>query len=463
MTINGKAIRTSDELEQVLAQLQEIKAFDPPEEFRAGANIRDPEVYARAEHDPQGYWAQRARELHWDQPFSAVLDDSNPPFYTWFADGTLNASYNCLDRHVEAGRGGKVAYHWCGEEGEERDITYAQLHHDVQRLANGLKDLGVRKGDVVGIFLPMIPEVVVAMLACARIGAPHNVVFGGFSPDSVRERMEVSHARALVTCDGARRKGRTTAVKREVDRVMADLKDLQSIIVVRHTGAECAMQEGRDVFYDDLLARSAPDCPAEPMSAEHPLFILYSSGSTAKPKGILHTTGGYLTGVAATHRDVFDLKPESDVFWCTADVGWVTGHSYIVYGPLANGCTSVMFEGAPDYPDKDVWWEIIERYRVTIFYTAPTAIRACMRWGIEYPNRHDLSSLRLLGSVGEPINPKAWLWFYTVIGGGRCPVVDTWWQTEPAVITPSKNEPIPALLPSPPMPNPIAPSCCIGL
>jgi len=430
MTDNAKPVQTPEELERVLEELQQVEKFEPPAEFRAQANVQDPKVYQAAELDPQGYWAERARQLHWDTPFDTVLDDSNPPFFTWFADGTLNASYNCLDRHVEAGLGDRVAYHWRGEEGEERDITYADLHRDVQRLANGLKELGVGKGDVVGIFLPMIPEVVVAMLACARIGAPHNVVFGGFSPDSMRERMEVSHAKVLITVDGARRKGRAAAIKREVDRVVPGLDHLRAIVVVRHTGTDCAMQDGRDVFYDDLLARSAPECPAEPLPAEHPLFILYSSGSTAKPKGIVHTTGGYLTGVAATHRDVFDLKPDSDVFWCTADVGWVTGHSYIVYGPLANGCTSVMFEGAPDYPDKDAWWEIVERYRVTIFYTAPTAIRACMRWGVEYPNRHDLSSLRLLGSVGEPINPKAWLWYYAVIGQQRCPVVDTWWQTE---------------------------------
>ena len=430
MADNGKLVRSAAELEQVLDDLQQVEEFEPPAEFRARARVRNPDVYESAERDPEGYWAEQARQLHWDQPFTSVLDESNPPFFTWFADGTLNVSYNCLDRHVEAGIGGRVAYHWRGEEGEERDITYADLHRDVQRLANGLKDLGVGKGDVVGIFLPMIPEVVVAMLACARIGAPHNVVFGGFAPDSVRERMEVSHAKALITVDGARRKGRTSAIKPEVDRVMAGLAELRSIVVVRHTGTDCAMQEGRDVFYDELLARSEPVCPAEPLPAEHPLFILYSSGSTAAPKGILHTTGGYLTGVASTHRDVFDLRPESDVFWCTADCGWVTGHSYIVYGPLANGCTSVMFEGAPDYPDKGVWWEIIERYGVTIFYTAPTAIRVCMKWGIEYPNGHDLSSLRLLGSVGEPINPKAWLWFYAVVGRQRCPVVDTWWQTE---------------------------------
>jgi acetyl-CoA synthetase len=331
---------------------------------------------------------------------------------------------------MEAGNGDRLAYHWRGEEGEERDITYADLHRDVQRLANGLKDLGIQKGDVVGIFLPMIPEVVVALLACARIGAPHNVVFGGFSADSVRERMEVSHALALITVDGARRKGKTAPIKPVVDEVMSDLTELKTIVVVRHTGTDCEMRDGRDLFYDEVLAKSDAECAPEPLPAEHPLFILYSSGSTAKPKGIVHTTGGYLTGVAATHRDVFDLRPESDVFWCSADVGWVTGHSYIVYGPLANGCTSVMFEGAPDYPAKDIWWEIIERYGVTIFYTAPTAIRACMKWGVEHPNAHDLSSLRLLGSVGEPINPKAWLWYYKVVGRERCPIVDTWWQTE---------------------------------
>ncbi len=430
MADNAKIVQTAEELQHLLTELENVEKFEPPAEFRARARINNDDVDEKAGRDPEAYWAEEARGLHWDRPFTTVLDDSRPPFFTWFADGTLNVSYNCLDRHIEAGIGDRVAYHWRGEEGEERDITYADLHRDVQRLANGLKDLGIGKGDVVGIFLPMIPEVVVAMLACARIGAPHNVVFGGFAPDSVRERMEVSNAKALITVDGARRKGRTSAIKQDVDRVMSGLDALQTVVVVRHTGTECAMQDGRDVFYDELLASSEPVCPAEPMEAEHPLFILYSSGSTAKPKGILHTTGGYLTGVTATHRTVFDLRPDTDVFWCTADVGWVTGHSYIVYGPLANGCTSVMFEGAPDYPAKDVWWEIIERYGVTVLYTAPTAIRVCMKWGVEHPNKHDLSSLRLLGSVGEPINPKAWLWYHAVIGHQQCPVVDTWWQTE---------------------------------
>jgi acetate--CoA ligase len=423
-------IHNDEALESTLEELMKVERFEVPEGFRDQANITDPDVYAEANADPEAYWARRARELHWHTPFTTVLDESNPPFYKWFQDGELNVSYNCLDRHVEAGNGARVAYHWLGEEGEERAITYADLHRDVQLLANGLKDQGVQRGDVVGIFLPMIPQVAVAMLACARIGAPHNVVFGGFSPESVAERMEVSEARALITVDGARRKGKVAGIKSEVDRVMGHLASLKTIVVVNHAGVDCAMQEGRDVWYEDLLSSSAPDCPAEALPAEHPLYILYSSGSTAKPKGIQHTTGGYLTGVAATHRDVFDLKPESDVFWCSADVGWVTGHSYIVYGPLANGCTSVMYEGAPDYPHKGIWWEIIQRYGVTKFYTAPTAIRACMKWGVEYPNKYDLSSLRLLGTVGEPINPKAWLWYHAVVGGERCPIVDTWWQTE---------------------------------
>jgi acetyl-CoA synthetase len=417
-------------LERRLEAMLEIETFEPPQEFRAEALISDNAVYDEAERDPVGWWERQARALHWFDDWTTALDDSNPPFYEWFVGGKLNASYNCLDRHVEAGRGDRVAFYWRGEEGEEAQVTYADLHRDVQRLANALKDLGVERGDVVGIYLPMVPEVVVAMLACARIGAPHNVVFGGFAPEAVRERMEVSRAKALITVDGARRKGRTAPVKQAVDDVMGDLESLQTIVVVRRTSTDCPMREGRDVWYDEILAAAAAECPAEPLDAEHPLFVLYTSGSTAKPKGILHTTGGYLTGVAWTHRHVFDLKPESDVYWCSADVGWVTGHSYIVYGPLANGATSVMYEGAPDHPDKDVWWELVERYGVTIFYTAPTAIRSCMKWGAEYPARHDLSSLRLLGTVGEPINPKAWLWYHAVIGGERCPIVDTWWQTE---------------------------------
>ena len=426
MSTSAAPSRLSGErLEHRLDELLLQERFAPPPHLAAqppgGAASRAP--------DAEAFWAEQARSLHWDRPFTEVLDESNPPFYKWFADGTLNVSYNCLDRHVEAGRGDRVAFHWAGEEGEERTITYADLLGDVQRCANALKSLGVGKGDVVGIYLPMIPEVVVAMLACARIGAPHNVVFGGFAPAAVRERMEVSRAKALITADGARRKGTTAAVKAAFDAA-GDLETLEHIVVVRHAGVDAPMRAGRDVFYDEILAAADDVCPAEPMEAEHPLFILYSSGSTAKPKGIVHTTGGYLTGVSSTQRLVFDLDPERDVFWCSADVGWITGHSYIVYAPLCNGATSVMFEGAPDYPHKGIWWELIERYGVTIFYTAPTAIRGCMKWGAEHPNAHDLSSLRVLGSVGEPINPKAWLWYHVVIGRERCPIVDTWWQTE---------------------------------
>jgi len=425
------SIDANTELEQELSALLEVERFEPPAEFRERALWSDPAVYEEAAADPEAWWLRQANELiDWVGAPTQGLDESDPPFFKWFADGTLNASANCLDRHVAAGRGDRVAYIWRGEEGEERRISYADLLAGVQRFANALRDHDVGKGDVVGIYLPMIPQVAVAMLACARIGAIHNVVFGGFSAEAVRERMEFSQAKALVTVDGARRKGKTAAVKAQVDEVIGGVGSIETVFVVRHTGAECEMREGRDVWFEDACAAAEAECPPEPMGAEGPLFILYTSGSTAKPKGILHTTGGYLTGAAYTHRYVFDLRPEEDVYWCAADVGWITGHSYIVYGPLANGATSVMFEGAPDYPDKDVWWDIVESYGVTILYTAPTAIRACMKWGPEYPGRHDLSSLRLLGSVGEPINPKAWLWYRKVIGGERCPIVDTWWQTE---------------------------------
>jgi acetyl-CoA synthetase len=425
----------SSSLEGQLSELLEVESFEPPEEFRSRALLSDPAIYEQAAADPEAWWLEQSKQLlDWAQEPSEGLDESNPPFYKWFADGKLNASANCLDRHVEAGRGERVAFHWRGEEGEERDITYAELLADTQRFANALKGVGVEKGDIVGIYLPMIPEVVVAMLACARIGAPHNVVFGGFSAEAVRERMEFSEAKALVTVDGARRKGKTAPIKAAVDEQMDDLGSLETIVVVRHTGIDCPMREGRDRFYDELMDAAEAECPAEPFDAEHPLYILYTSGSTAKPKGILHTTGGYLTGVAATHRYVFDLRPEEDVYWCAADVGWVTGHSYIVYGPLLNGATSVMWEGAPDYPSKGIWWELVERYGVSILYMAPTAIRTFIKWGAEIPEESDLSSLRLLGSVGEPINPKAWLWYQQVIGGGRCPIVDTWWQTETGAI-----------------------------
>jgi acetyl-CoA synthetase len=430
----GHTTRDNQELDRELAGLLSVESFAPSAEFVAKATLNDPSIYEEADRDWQGWWASEAKKLDWFEPWNQILDDSNPPFYKWFIGGKLNVSYNCVDRHVEAGNGARVAYHWRGEEGEERDITYADLHRDVQKFANALKDLGVKKGDVVGIYAGMIPETVVSMLACSRIGAVHNVVFGGFSAESVRERMEFSEAKALITVDGAARKGNIAAVKQSVDAVMGELKTLEHIIVIKAKGTECEMKAGRDVWFHEIVEAAAPDCPPEPMDAEDPLFVLYTSGSTAKPKGILHTTGGYLTGASTTHRYVFDVKPESDVFWCCADVGWITGHSYIVYGPLSNGVTSVMYEGAPDYPHKGIWWELVERYKATIFYTAPTAIRACVKWGSEHPDKFDLSSLRLLGTVGEPINPKAWLWYHKVIGGERCPIVDTWWQTETGAI-----------------------------
>jgi acetyl-CoA synthetase len=422
--------RSGEGLEQELEELLDQERFDPPEDFTAEAKVTDESILQEAARDPVGWWESKASELDWFEPWSTALDDSDPPFYRWFEGGKLNASHNCLDRHVEAGLGDRVAFHWRGEEGEERDVTYEELLRDTKRLANVLRQRGVKEGDVVGIYLPMIPEVAVAMLACARIGAPHNVVFGGFSPDSVKDRMQFSEAKALITADGARRKGKTAEVKPAVDAFLEEVPSIETVIVVRNTDSDIEMAEGRDVYYDEALAAAEPECEAQPLDAEHPLFILYTSGSTAQPKGILHATGGYLTGVAATTDMVFDLRPDDDIFWCSADVGWVTGHSYIVYGPLLCGATSVMYEGAPDYPHKGIWWELCERYGVTLFYTAPTAIRACIKWGAEHAEKHDLSSLRLLGTVGEPINPKAWLWYRQVIGSGRCPIVDTWWQTE---------------------------------
>ena len=416
--------------------LQTEQTFPPPDEFAAQANASDPGVYERAADDPEAWWASWAEKLEWMKPWDEVLDWSDPPHARWFHGGTLNVSANCLDRHVAAGLGARVAFHWEAENADELgedgrlEITYAWLLDQTQRAANALRDLGVGKGDVVGIYLPMIPEAVVAMLACARIGAIHNVVFGGFSPESVRERMEFSDAKLLVTADATLRRGEPLPMKANVDEIVERLPAMEHVVVVDRNGTNPPMTDDRDVFWHEALAAAEAECPPEPMEAEDPLFILYTSGSTGKPKGILHTTGGYLTHVSATHKLVFDLKDDSDVYWCSADIGWVTGHSYIVYGPLANGATSVLYEGAPNYPAEDRWWEICERYGVTLFYTAPTAIRACMKWGREHPEKHDLSALRLLGSVGEPINPRAWLWYHEVIGGGRCPIVDTWWQTE---------------------------------
>jgi acetyl-CoA synthetase len=438
---------SSEQIEREIGDLLDQEIFGPPAEFAEKALIADESEYDEAQADPVEWWGRQADVLDWQQRWDTVLDDSEAPFYKWFTGGKLNASENALDRHVDAGRGDRVAFHWHGEEGEERDVTYAELLRDVKRLANVLKERGIEPGDVVGIYLPMIPEVAVAMLACARVGAPHNVVFGGFSPDAVKERMEFSEAKALITVDQARRKGKTADIKPAVDAFLDQVPSIDTVVVVRNTGADVSMEDGRDLFYDEAIEAASEDCPAEPLDAEHPLFVLYTSGSTAKPKGILHTTGGYLTGVAWTSRYVFDLKPDEDVWWCSADVGWITGHSYIVYGPLMNGATSVMYEGAPDYPDKDIWWELCERYGVTLFYTAPTAIRACMKWGVEHPQKHDLSKLRLLGTVGEPINPKAWLWYWKVIGGERCPIVDTWWQTETGSIMIS---PLPGVVPAKP-------------
>jgi acetyl-CoA synthetase len=409
------------------------QTFPPPPEFAAQANASDPGIYERADADPEAWWGSWAEKLDWIEQFDEILDWSEPPFAKWFSGGKLNVSANCLDRHVAAGNGDRIAYYWEGEDATRKEITYDWLLEQTQRAANGLKSLGVGKGDVVGIFMPMIPEAAVAMLACARIGAIHNVVFGGFSAASVVERMEVSGAKALITADATLRRGKPTPMKAAVDPAIADLESLEHVIVVDRAGSDPPMTDGRDHHWEELLAGAGAECPPEPMGSEDPLFILYTSGSTAKPKGIQHTTAGYLTGVTATHKLVFDLK-DDDVYWCAADIGWVTGHSYIVYGPLANGATSVMYEGAPNYPAEDRWWEIAERYGVTILYTAPTAIRACMKWGVEHVEKHDLSKLRLLGSVGEPINPRAWLWYHENVGGGRCPVVDTWWQTETGAI-----------------------------
>ena len=423
----------------------EDREFPPSDEFRNQAVAGDPGVYDRAEADWQGFWAEQAGALDWFRPWDTVLE-WDLPFARWFDGGTLNVSYNCLDRHVASGRGDKVAFHWEGEPGDTRTITYRQLLTDVSRFANTLRGLGVGRGDRVAIYMPMIPELPVAMLACTRIGAVHSVVFGGFSSDALRDRILDAQARVVITADGGWRRGSPVALKPNVDAAVLESPCVEHVVVARRIGDDGAdqplMTEGRDHWWHELssgadqAAGGAPsdDCPPEHMEAEDLLYILYTSGTTAAPKGIMHTTGGYLTQVAFTHRNVFDLHPDGDVYWCAADIGWVTGHSYIVYGPLANGATSVMYEGTPDFPDRDRWWSIIERYGVTILYTAPTAIRTFMKWGTEYPGRHDLTSLRVLGSVGEPINPEAWMWYQTTIGGGRCPVVDTWWQTETGAI-----------------------------
>jgi len=408
--------------------LDEQRSFPPPEGCRARAWVKDTEIYDRARKDREAYWADWAKELEWIKPWDRVLE-WKPPHAQWFVGGKLNASANCLDRHVKAGRGDRVALIWEGEPGDVRRITYAELLAQVGRCANVLKSLGVKKGDRVAIYLPMVPEVAVAMLACARIGAPHTVVFGGFSAESLRDRINDAGAKVLVTADGGYRRGSIVPLKQNADEALTGTPSIEKSVVLKRTGQAVPMQAGRDLWWEDLMAKASPDCPPEPMDAEDPLYILYTSGTTGKPKGILHTTGGYLTHVYATTKWVFDLG-DSDVFWCTADVGWVTGHSYVVYGPLALGVTEVMYEGAPDSPAKDRFWQICARHGVTVFYTAPTAIRAFMKWGTDLPAKHDLSTLRLLGTVGEPINPEAWIWYHANIGRGRCPIVDTWWQTE---------------------------------
>ncbi|MCW2914870.1 MAG: acetyl-coenzyme synthetase [Actinomycetia bacterium] len=413
--------------------LNETRRFAPPPELTASANVTA-EAYDEAAADRLAFWAKQADRLTWAKRWDTVLDWSNPPFAKWFVGGELNVAYNCVDRHVEAGLGAKVAIHWEGEpEGDSRTITYADLQREVNKTANALLELGVAKGDRVAIYLPMIPEAVVSMLACARIGATHSVVFGGFSAEALRTRIEDADAKLVITADGGYRRGKPSALKPTVDEAVAATSSVEHVLVVRRTGEEVA-ETPKDVWWHDVVERQSDQHRAEPHDSEHPLFILYTSGTTGKPKGILHTTGGYLTQVAYTHHAVFDLKPQTDVYWCSADIGWVTGHSYIVYGPLANGATQVMYEGTPDTPHKGRWWEIIEKYKVTIFYTAPTAIRTFMKWGDDIPAKYDLSSLRVLGSVGEPINPEAYVWYRTHIGGDRCPVVDTWWQTETGAI-----------------------------
>jgi acetyl-CoA synthetase len=409
--------------------LHEDRRFRPPADLAAHANVTA-ETYAEARADFEGFWAKQARRLSWQTEPTQVLDWTNPPFAKWYADGTLNAAYNCLDRHVEAGNGDRVAFYFEGEPGDTQVITYAELTRHVKQAANALLELGVKTGDRVAIYLPMIPEAVVAMLACARIGAPHTVVFGGFSSDALYSRVLDCGVQYVITADGGYRRGNASLLKPAVDEALRYGCDVRKVLVVQRTKQEVPMTEGRDFWWHEFVGKQSDEHECEHFPAEHPLYVMYTSGSTGKPKGILHTTGGYLVGVSYTHWAAFDLKPETDIFWTAADIGWVTGHSYLVYGPLANGATSVMYEGTPDTPHKGRWWEIIEKYRVSILYCAPTAIRTFMKWGADIPEAFDLSSLRILGSVGEPINPEAYVWYRHYIGGDRTPVVDTWWQTE---------------------------------
>jgi acetyl-CoA synthetase len=435
--------------DDIESTLKEVRVFPPPESFAQAAHIKSlgeyRGLYEASLRDPEGFWAQQAETLRWSKKWDRVLEWT-PPFAKWFSGGTLNLSENCLDRHVTTWRKNKAAIIWEGEPGETRTLTYQELLREVGRFANVLKALGVHKGDRVGIYMPMIPEAAVAMLACARIGATHTVVFGGFSSEAVRDRMNDAEAKLIITADGGYRRGQVVPLKVNVDGALKGTKTVQHVVVVRRTGAPVPFQAGRDHWWHELMAAASPVCPAEPLDAEHPLFILYTSGTTGKPKGVVHTTGGYLLQAALTTKYVFDLKDE-DTYFCTADIGWVTGHSYVVYGPLANGATTLMYEGAPNHPEPDRLWDIVEKHKVNIFYTAPTAIRAFVRWGEQWPRKHDLSSLRLLGTVGEPINPEAWMWYRAVIGGGRCPIVDTWWQTETGSIM---ITPLPGAVPTKP-------------
>jgi len=426
--------RTETAQERLVALLKEGRTFPPSEEFRRQANVSDPKIYEEARRDPEGFWAEEARRLDWFEPWKKVLE-WNAPWAKWFVGGKLNAAYNCVDRHAKGSRRDKTAIIWVGEPGDSRAITFGELAKDVNRFANALKSLGVKKGDRVAIYLGMVPELAIAMLACARIGAPHSIVFGGFSADSLRERINDAQAKVVITGDGAWRRGHVVPLKANVDEALTGTPSIEKVVVVERVGkaTQITMQAGRDLWWHDLVANASDQCDPEPMDAEDILYILYTSGTTGKPKGVVHTTGGYLVGTATTHRMIFDIK-EKDIYWCTADIGWVTGHSYIIYGPLANGTTVLMYEGSPDFPDRGRFWSIIERYRVNILYTAPTAIRAFMRWGTEWPAKYDLSSLRVIGTVGEPINPEAWIWYHENIGRERCPIVDTWWQTETGMI-----------------------------
>lgn len=438
-TMKTEPINTVDAL------LEENRVFKPEKSFLSQANVKDAEIYQDAQKNPKKYWENWAKKLDWFQKWNTILE-WKPPFAQWFIGGKLNACYNCVDRHVKGPNKNKAALIWEGEPGEQRILTYWEVYREVNKFAHSLKSLGVKKGDRVAVYLPMIPEAVISMLACARIGAIHTVVFGGFSAEALKDRINDAHAKVLITADGGYRRGTVVPLKNTADKAIEHCPSIHHVVIVKRANNEIHVKEGRDHWYHRLLQDAKQYCEPEKMDSEDILFTLYTSGTTGKPKGIVHTTGGYMTGVLATTSMVFDLKPE-DVFWCTADVGWVTGHSYVVYGPMANGATQVIYEGAPDWPERDRFWKLIEKYGVTIFYTAPTAIRAFMKWGVEWPKSCDISSLRLLGSVGEPINPEAWMWYHKHIGGERCPVVDTWWQTETGSIM---IAPLPGIIPTKP-------------